>query len=451
MLRALDASNAFQSHPSVSSAEWRVFWRVTMKRRCAELLATKVLQRLPHGAHADGRGLYLLVSKTGSRRWMLRVKVKGGRRCEVGLGSLHDVPIDVARTKAAEIRRSAKMGCDPTMERRRRAAEAVTFRRSFDTYFENKKKGLGNAKHLAQWVTTMETHVFPVIGDRPVSEIQSGEIIEVLTPIWHLKPETARRVLQRMNAVFEGAILRNHRERASPCIGIVQALGGTRHRVVQHHQALPYEEVPAFVEVLRACSSRPITKYAFEFLVLTATRSGETRGAAWSEVDESRALWVIPARRMKGTRQDRREFRVPLSRRCLEILAQVRAINGGNALIFCNPGTGKALSVNAFTMLLRHIGYGERATAHGFRSSFRDWASEKEKVREVVAEAALAHSVSNRTEAAYRRALYLEERRDLMERWAAFVDPKGAGAALQPGGRPIATDVATSPEQSPPS
>ena len=264
------------------------------RRRCAELLAAKTLQGLPPGCHADGRGLYLLVTATGSRRWIIRTKIKGGKRRELGLGSLHDVAIDEARAKASEMRRSARQGCDPTIERRVRAAKAVPFRQAFESYFDNKRQSLGNAKHLAQWVATMEAYVFPRIGDRPVAEIRSGEVIEVLAPIWHLKPETARRVLQRMNAVFEAAILRNWRERASPCIGVVQALGGTRHRVVQHHRALSYEEVPAFIRVLRACAARPVTKLAFEWLVVTATRSGETRGAAWSEIDEGRSEWVIP-------------------------------------------------------------------------------------------------------------------------------------------------------------
>ena len=242
------------------------------RRRCAELLAAKTLQRLPPGCHAHGRGLYLLVTAAGSRRWIIRTKIKGGKRRELGLGSLHDVAIDEARAKASEMRRSARQGCDPTIERRVRAAKAVPFRQAFESYFDNKRQSLGNAKHLAQWVATMEAYVFPRIGDRPVAEIRSGEVIEVLAPIWHLKPETARRVLQRMNAVFEAAILRNWRERASPCIGVVQALGGTRHRVVQHHRALSYEEVPAFIRVLRACAARPVTKLAFEWLVVTATR-----------------------------------------------------------------------------------------------------------------------------------------------------------------------------------
>jgi integrase len=390
-------------------------------RRLAELLPAKALLSLPAGCHADGRGLYLLVTPGGSRRWVLRISVKGGRRREIGLGSLLDVPLEEARATAATMRRDARMGRDPIVERRARGAQSVTFEQTFDSLFASKQRSLGNAKHLAQWPSTMQAYVFPRIGDRPVAEIDSGEVIAVLEPIWYTKPETARRVLQRMSAVFETAILRNWRQRASPCIGVVQALGGTRHRVVRHHRALPYEEVPSFLHELRDCSARPTTKLAFEWLILTATRSGETRGATWSEIDEARAEWVIPGNRMKGTRADRREFRVPLSRRCMDILKELTALQGRTGLLFPSHRTRKILSDMTFTELLRDLEFGDRATAHGFRSSFRDWASEREKVREVVAEAALAHSIRNRTEAAYRRALYLDERRLLMERWAAFL------------------------------
>jgi integrase len=397
---------------------------MTAKRRCAELLRAKSLTLLPPGWHADGRGLYLLVTSTGARRWILRTLIKGGRRCEIGLGSLYDVDIDEARDKASELRRAARMGRDPIVERRARLAAVMTYRQTFDVLIGIKGRSLSNAKHLAQWRSTMETYVFPRIGDRPVSEIASGEVLAVLEPIWHDKPETAKRVLQRMSAVFDSAILRNWRERASPCIGVAQALGGTSHRVVRHHRALPYVRVPAFLTMLRHSQARPETKLAFEWLILTATRSGETRRAVWSEIDEARALWVIPSHRMKGSQQRRKEHRVPLSPRCLEILAAARALRLGSELVFPNRQTGKALSDMVFIKLLRDLGLGGEATAHGFRSSFRDWATEIDKVREVVAEAVLAHSVRDKTEGAYRRTTYLGERRELMERWATFLQRK---------------------------
>ena len=201
---------------------------MTPKRRCAELLRAKSLTMLPPGWHADGRGLYLLVSPTGTRRWILRTLIKGGRRCEIGLGSLNDVDIDEARDKAAELRRTARAGRDPIIERRARAAATVTFRQAYQAFFEMKRRSLSNAKHLAQWPSTMETYVFPLIGERPVGEIASGEVLAILEPIWHDKPETAKRVLQRMSAVFE---LRNLAQLAGARIALHWCGPGSRgHR-----------------------------------------------------------------------------------------------------------------------------------------------------------------------------------------------------------------------------
>ena len=406
--------------PRTFMPDWRVFGGCDHGASLCRAVARERLNTLPAGWHADGRGLYLLVTATGARRWVLRVVVKGGRRREFGLGSLHDVSIDDARSRASQMRRAAKMGRDPAADRRALAARNVTFRQAFEIFFESKRKSLSNAKHLAQWPSTVERYVLPVIGNRPVSEVQSGEILAVLEPIWHSKPETAKRVLQRIRAVFDAAILRNWRERASPCIGVAQGLGGTGHKAVQHHAALPYDQVSNFIQTLRCCSAQPETKLAFEWLILTATRSAETRFAAWSEIDVQRALWIIPSRRMKSSSAKRRDHHVPLSGRCLEILAEARSLERNSGLLFPSHRTGNALSDMTFTKLLRDLGYGGQATAHGFRSSFRDWATEVEKVREVVAEAVLAHSVRDKTEAAYRRAVYLEERRLLMQRWATY-------------------------------
>jgi len=397
-----------------------------VKKRYADLLSARTLMRLPTGLYADGRGLYLLVTSGGSRRWVFRTKVKGGRRRELGLGNLRDVSLNEARAKASDLRLAARAGRDPVLERRAREASAVTFRQAFDSYFELKARSIGNAKHLAQWRSTMEAYVFPVIGGRPVADITSGEVIAILEPIWHAKAETAKRVLQRIRAVIDAAILRNWRDRASPCIGVVQALGGTAHRLVQHHRAMPYDQVPAFLSVLRACDARPETKLALEWLVLTATRSSETRGAQWCEINPIHSTWTIPGHRMKGARGRRTDHVVPLPERCCEILSEVRALNSQSNLLFPSTRTGKTLSDMTFTKLLRTLGVADQATAHGFRSSFRDWASELEKVREVVAEAALGHSVGNKTEAAYRRVTYIEERRALMARWGEYTSDRCA-------------------------
>jgi integrase len=294
-------------------------------------------------------------------------------------------------------------------------SKEVTFQHAFETFFEVKQKSLSNAKHLKQWPSTIETYVFPKIGHRVIADVTAAEIVELLQPIWWEKPETARRVLQRVRAVFDAAIVLGQREKANPCTGLSSLLG-TNHQDSEHHRALPYTEVPGLIETLRGSAAEPVTKLAFEWLILTATRSGETRGAAWSEIDEANALWVIPKQRMK---KGRREHIVPLSDRCLAIAVEARALNPESALLF-PAASGKPLSDMVFTKLLRDRGFADKATPHGFRTSFRTWCIEVDKCREVVAEAALAHAIRDKAEAAYRRSNYLEERTSLMQRWATF-------------------------------
>ena len=259
--------------------------------------------------------------------------------------------------------------------------------------------------------------MFPVIGNRPVAEITAAEVIEVLKPIWFSKPETAARVLQRIKATFDSAILRGTREKANPCIGITRELG-TDHRKVAHHRALAWEAVPAFVRSLRSREMRPVTRLLFEFLILTAARSGEARGALWNEIDLTARTWTIPAsdpvsgRRMKAGAM----HVVPLADRAVEILQEARKLHEGR-LVF--PGTkGQPLSDNTLSKLMRDGGV--PGTPHGFRSAFKDWAAEI-GVRDEVSEAALAHADRDKVRAAYRRTRYLDERRILMQRWAEFL------------------------------
>ena len=279
------------------------------------------------GMHADGGGLYLQVTKTVAgqlnKSWLFRYSV-GGRDRQMGLGSVTEVKLAEAREKAVECRRQRLDGIDPIEAREsgRLLADAsgVTFRRAFETFFASKRKSLSNAKHAAQWQSTMESYVFPTIGNRPVGEIEAREILDLLTPIWFAKAETARRVLQRMEAVFKSAILRGYRERVSPCVGVKEELG-TRHQKALNHRALPYQRVPRFLSHLRASNSQPATRLAFEWLVLTATRSGETRLARRSEIDERARLWTI-----RAAYEGNRPHIVPLSARCLEILKHARAM-----------------------------------------------------------------------------------------------------------------------------
>jgi integrase len=263
----------------------------------------------------------------------------------------------------------------------------------------------------------MRDYVYPHIGDKAVADVTAGDIVAVLTPIWFEKPETAKRVLQRVEAVFKSAILHGHRKLASPCVGVAQELG-TRHRKTEHHRALPYAQVPDFLVRLRAGPSWPATRLAFEWLILTATRSGETRLAQWAEIDEQAALWTIPAERMKA----KRPHSVPLSPRCLEILQALRAVHPSapSDLLFPSMKAGSPLSDMTLTKVLRDMGLAHTATVHGMRSSFKVWCAEAAKVRDEVSEAALAHVIPEKVRAAYLRTAFLEERKPLMAAWAKF-------------------------------
>jgi integrase len=260
----------------------------------------------------------------------------------------------------------------------------------------------------------METYVFPKIGSIPVADVTTAQVIDVLTPIWFEKPETAKRVLQRLETVFKSATVRGIRERASPCVGVAQELG-TKHREVKHHAAMPWQNIPAFLANLRSKNTRcqPITLLALEFLILTATRSGETRGARWSEFDITEATWTLPKERMKT----KKPHRVPLSPRCLLILEEARRLNPESDLAFdarpCRP-----LSDMTLNKLLRDRGL--NATPHGFRSSFKVWCAEAAKVAHEISEAALAHRLPSKVVEAYLRTDFFEERKALMRQWSTY-------------------------------
>jgi integrase len=337
------------------------------------LKALTVARERRAGIYSDGGGLSLVVTDAGVKRWELRTSVHGRRR-QLGLGVYPDVSLEEARRNAIEIRTAAKQGLDLVADRRRLSRLAVkdplclTFKQAFGSYFELKEQELSNGKHRAQWRSTMDTYVFPVIGQRPVADVTPAEVIDILKPIWSTKRETARRVLQRMRNVFEAAIVRGERDRASPTTGITAVLG-SRQRKVEHHAAMPFVEVPTFVARLRTLGGRRATGLAFEFLILTAARSGEVRLATWDEIDARAALWTVPAARMKS----RAVHVVPLTSRALAILSEARAAYPNSQLVFPGAKPGLPLSDMTLTKVLRDTGLGGQATAHGFRSSFKDW------------------------------------------------------------------------------
>jgi integrase len=289
------------------------------------LTALAVEKQSRPGTYADGGGLSLIVTDTVAKKWELRIAV-GGRRRQLGLGVYPCVSLEEVRNKATQIRIGASEGRDLMLEQRQSQRSAatpqrlITFQAAFDCYFEMKEQQLSNDKHKAQWRSTMQAYVFPAIGKRRVDEIGAAEVIDILKPIWNTKRETARRVLQRMRVVFEAAIVRGERDKASPTIGVAAVLG-SRNRKLEHHPAMPYADVPAFVSRLRRLEGWPATRLGFEFLILTASRSGEVRLSTWDEIDIDAALWNVPAERMKA----RVEHSVPLSHRAVAILRETRA------------------------------------------------------------------------------------------------------------------------------
>ena len=364
------------------------------------------------GRHADGQGLYLYVQPSGARSWTQRLVIRGRRR-ELGLGSVDLVSLAEARAQALANRKLARSGGDPLAERRRLQG-MPTFAEAARRLIEQKRPGWRNASEARQWRSSLARYAFPHIGARPVAEVNSADVLAILTPIWHTQAPTAKAVRQRVAAVLEWAVAMELRsDNPSDRVGRVL---GAQHAVVQHMRALPHREVAAAVEAVRAASTAsPFVKLAFEFLVLTAARSGEVCGARWDEMDTQDHVWTIPAARMKM----RRDHRVPLCGRVLEVLEAARTLGDGRSpLVF--PGKGGKLLANK---TLRQPLQRNRiaAVVHGFRSSFRDWAAEKTDHPREVVEAALAHVVRNPVEAAYARSDLFERRRQLMNDWEAYL------------------------------
>ena len=309
-------------------------------------------------------------------------------------------------------RKLARSGGDPLADKRR-VRGVPTFAEAARRVVEQKRGGWRGRWHAQNWLRSLERYVFPRIGNRPVSEVNSADVLEILTPIWHVKPETARAVRQRVRSVLEWAVAMEMRM-DNPCDRVLPVLG-PQGDIVQHMQALHHKDVAAAVETVRAGSAAPAIKLALEFLVLTAARSGEVRLATWDEMDVAGAVWTISAERMKA----KREHRVPLCRRAVEILEAARTLGDGNELVF-PMRSGRPIAASTLPKMLRQ--HGIAAVAHGFRSSFRDWAAERTDHPREVIEAALAHVVSNKVEAAYARSDLFERRRRLMNDWAVYLD-----------------------------
>ncbi len=383
-----------------------------------KLTAKKVQGTLKPGMHNDGAGLYLRVSKTGAKSWILRCRVHGVKR-DIGLGGLSYVPLAEARKQATEMRTVARTGGDPLAERNR-AKDIPTFEEAARLVWrEQVEPTAKSAKHRQQWINTLQAYAFPIIGNRRVDVIRSGDILRVLQPIWLEKPETARRVRQRLRTVFDWSIAAQHRETSNPLAGIEKALPKQGDKA-RHHAALPYLELPSLME--RLASAEGVGSMAVRFAILTATRSGEVRGARWSEIDLDAAVWTIPGERMKT----KEEYRIPLSAEALAVLRQARGLD--DDLVFPGRRRGRPLWDMPLTAVLRRLNV--PVTLHGFRSTFRDWASERTNVPREIAEMCLAHTVGGAVERAYARSDLFDKRRDLMDQWARFCLSAGEGGKV---------------------
>ena len=408
-----------------------------MPRQINRLSALAVSRVKKLGLYPDGGGLYLQIAAGGSKSWIYRFMLDGRART-MGLGSLLAVPLADARGRAAEARALRASGIDPIEARnaerataRLNAAKAITFKDAAERYIEAHAAGWRNAKHIAQWRSTLETYAYPVFGSLAVQDVDVAVVMKVLEPIWTTKTETASRVRGRIESVLDWAAARGYRKGENPARwrGHLKNLLPERSRVrkPKHHPALPYVEIGDFMKALRAQEGG--AGRVLEFVILTAARTGEVIGARWSEIDMKEGTWIVPAERIKGGR----EHRVPLSAPALGILETMADLRDGKADGFVFPGRkrGRALSNMAMLKLLERMERDD-LTVHGFRSTFRDWAAERTNYPREVAEAALAHVIPDKVEAAYRRGDLFEKRRRLMNEWARFCAKAKAGGKVVP-------------------
>jgi integrase len=362
------------------------------------------------GKYYDQHGLFLHVRSSGAKKWLQRYTFQGRRR-EIGLGSAKIVSVATARRNAHQNLVLVSEGIDP-IEDKKQDSIIPKFEVAARKVYEDNRPTWRNAKHAAQFITTLETYAFPVIGSMSVKEINSSHILRILSPIWVTKAETAKRVRQRLSTVFKYCVAQQWRTDDPANIAIVEALPNPK-RKVQHRKSISYNDVSGFIETVSKSSAGLSTKLGLEFLILTATRSGEVRNARWDEVNGS--IWTIPAERMKAGVA----HRIPLPSRCIEILAAAKTISQGSGFIFEGTKPNKPLSENTFNKLMKELGVAVHA--HGFRTSFRTWTQEKTNYPREIAEAALAHSLPDKAEAAYARSDLLEKRAEMMEAWAQFI------------------------------
>ena len=375
-----------------------------------QLTVAKVRSLSTPGRYGDGGTLHLVVAPRGTKAWVQRLTVNGRRR-DIGLGGWPLVTLTEARNQAFENRRLARRGGDPLAHKNR--AKVPTFEQAVEKVIAlHRESWKDGGKTANLWQATLREYAYPHIGEKRVDAVTTADVMQILTPIWVQKYETARKVRRRIGTVMKWSIAQRHRT-DNPAGESITAALPKQHRPVRHSPAVPHGEVADAIRVVRASAAWLGTKLAFELLVLTATRSGEVRLATWDEIDIDMRVWTVPAARTKTGR----EHRVPLSDRAVEILNEAIALGDGTGLVFPSQ-RGKALSDMTISKLIKEQGIA--AVPHGFRSSFRDWCAETGQSREL-AEAALGHAVKNQTEAAYNRTTLFDLRRNLMEKWSLYL------------------------------
>lgn len=389
------------------------------KRILNRLSARAVTTLRDSGRHADGGGLYLSISKDGGRRWVFLFRRHGSMR-EMGLGSARDVGLARARDLAKSARDAVAAGLDPIEQRDKARAAKMPFNKCAERYIETNKPGWKNEKHATQWKNTLDKYAAPVIGKVPVDEVTTADVLKILNPIWSTKTETASRVRGRVESVLDFAKAQNFRSGENPARwrGHLDQVLPKRSKVrkVKHHPALPYDELPAFMALLRKRNGE--AALALRFLIHTAARTTEVIECVPSEFNIGDAVWTVPEGRMKAER----EHRVPLTSAAIEILKSTGRIEkqSGRA-VFVGDAPGEPMSNGAMLALLDRMGFGH-VTVHGFRSTFRDWASETTSFPNEVVEMALAHKIEDETEAAYRRGDLFNKRKELMAAWSTYCE-----------------------------
>lgn len=409
-----------------------------MARQIGKLSAISIPRITKQGLHSDGGGLYLRVSSNNGKFWIFRFMLNGKAR-EMGLGALHSLTLAEARQKAFECRKMLSEGLDPINARYAvqaktalEAAKSQTFKTCAEAYIDAHRAGWRNPKHIQQWENTLQTYVYPIMGDLPVQDIDVALVMKVFEQkpkafasegiFWIARPETASRLRGRIETILDWARARNYRQGENPARwrGHLENLLPKRSRVqrIVHQPALPYEQIGDFMAELKA--QEGIASLALAFTILTAARTSETLGATFDEIDFKNKIWTVPAHRIKGGK----EHRVPLSEPAMKILRELKDIKDASnkaGWVFMGYKRGKHLSNMSMLMLLKRMNR-QDITVHGFRSTFRDWAAEQTNFAREVAESALAHISGDKVELAYRRSDLFEKRRLLMNAWAGYCE-----------------------------